>query len=1115
MYTHLQIQTAYSLLSSTLSISKLVAKGKELGYKALAIADRNVMYGVVPFYRACKEANIKPVIGMTADVQSERMEGRSFPLVLLARNNTGYQNLLKISSVIQTKAKDGIPVKWLRGYSAGLFAFTPGQDGEIEQLLQEDHAKAEEAAVFFQQLFEPGAFFLSLQRHGKEGEEAVNQGMKRLSGKLKIPLLVSHRVRYLTKDEAFAYQCLQAIRDGEKLSGSEPDGEPSHYLTSADEMAALFPDEAEALARTAHVAEACDVELPFGRRLLPKYPHTGEKSSSECLKALCIKGLEEAGVASNPEYQQRLHYELETIERMGFSDYFLIVWDFMSFARNEGILTGPGRGSAAGSLVAYALGITAVDPLRYGLLFERFLNPERVTMPDIDLDFPDHRRDEVIQYVARTYGELHAAQIVTFGTLSAKAVMRDVARVFGFSAKEMDRLSGLLPSRPGCTLEQAYTESAALREWAGQTDRNQKLFQTALILEGLPRHTSTHAAGMVITEQPLTELIAIQEGHEGVFLTQFPMDTLEELGLLKIDLLGLRNLTLLERILKSIAYSAGKKIDLKNIPLQDRETFRLLGEGKTAGIFQLESDGMRKVLMKLQPTHFEDIVAVNALYRPGPMENIPAYIDRKHGRKPVEFPHPDLKDILEPTYGVLIYQEQIMQIASRLAGFSLGEADLLRRAVSKKKREVLEKERKHFISGAKQNGYSEATAEQIYHLIVQFANYGFNRSHAVAYSYLAYQLAYLKAHYPADFMAALLSSAIGNEKKIAVYMAEARNMGLQVLPPSINKSHYPFKCDEKGIRYSLAAIKGIGASVLKAILSAREQGPFSDLFDFCLRVPLKVVNRKAMEALVFAGAFDEFGKDRATLLASLDVAMDHAELAQPKEGEPGLLWDEEFFPKPKYMEVEPIPVEEKLAFEKEVLGLYLSDHPVSLYKEVFNELGAAPIGSLSAGQRKTAIGALVNEVKAIRTKKGENMAFLRFSDASGEIEGVVFPEVYRKSSHWLTKGEILYVEGDTEERNGRRQFIVRAVCGLKEAKALSEERKRILFIKIPVSPDEHLVLEDVHRVLNRFRGSTPVIIHYERSRKTVKLREKSWVKPAGELIQELAQVLGEEYVVLK
>lgn len=1117
MFTHLQVQTGYSLLSSSIAIDKLTVKAKELGYDALAITDRNVMYGAVPFYKSCRRAGIKPIIGLIADVESSLEEGRSYPLVLLAKNNIGYHHLLKISSAIQTRAKEGIPLKWLKGYSAGLFAFTPGVEGEVEQWLLIDPAQAKKAAKLLEQQFDPGHFFLSVARHGRKNEETIIQEMRELSHSLSIPLLVSNRVTYLNEEEAFAVQCLEAIRDGVKLADKQIDDNNQAYLSSKEKMAQLFADLPDALAQTVKIANECKVDIPLGRRLLPKYPLPEGQSASQYLEQLCHKGLEEIGASGKPSYAERLSYELETIKKMGFCDYFLIVWDFMKFAKDNHILTGPGRGSAAGSLVAYVLGITTVDPLEHGLLFERFLNPERVTMPDIDLDFPDHRRDEVIRYVADKYGTLHAAQIITFGTLSAKAVIRDIARVFGLSSKELEQLSKIIPSRPGVTLKQQYADSDRFREWVHQTGEHEKIYQTALTLEGLPRHTSTHAAGMVITEEPLTELVAVQEGHDHVLLTQFPMDALEELGLLKIDLLGLRNLTILERMIDSIYYVEGKRLDLQNIPLQNKETFQLLGEGKTTGIFQLESAGMRNVLMKLQPNRFEDIVAVNALYRPGPMESIPRYIERKHGRQPVHYPHPDLKDILEPTYGVLIYQEQIMQIASKFAGFSLGEADLLRRAVSKKKKDVLDSESHHFIEGAVKRGYSKEAAEAIYHLIVQFANYGFNRSHAVAYSFISYGMAYIKAHYPTIFMAALLSSAVGNEEKVRQYVAEAKEMGISLLPPSINHSFYPFKAEGNSIRFSLAAIKGIGASVLKTIINAREKGPFTDLFDFCLRVPIHAVNRKALEALLFAGAFDEFNEDRAVLLATLDVAIEHAQLIQPMDSPSveDLFIGDDFFPKPKYAQAEPMSMEDKLQFEKEVIGFYLSAHPIEQYKQLFEQEGALPIVRLSAGSRSVSVGVFVNEVKVIRTKKGENMAFVHCSDNSGEIEGVLFPTSYRRYSTLLEKGAILYLSGNAEERNGRKQLIVNQVYSLEEVEEWQVEREKTLYIKIPEVPDEHLILEDIHRLISFSKGNVPVVLHYEKNRQTVKLHGRSAVKPAESLLEELRKLVGSENVVLK
>ncbi|MEK4885642.1 DNA polymerase III subunit alpha [Bacillus sp. FSL W8-0223] len=1121
LFAHLQIKTGYSLLSSTIMPDKLAEYGKKLGLKALALTDHNVMYAAVPFYKACKANGIKPIIGLTADIQSPIGQGRSFPLVLLAKHNTGYQNLLKISSLIQTKSPQGLPIKWLKAYSKGLFAFTPGMEGEIEQLiLNGEFEKAGQVAHVFKNIFEQESFYFSLQDHLLSQEEEIRAGLTALSKEMEISCIVTHDVQYLDKGDSFSHECLLAIRDGAKLADENRKtlATDEYDLKPPAEMYKRFSGYPDALENTLKIVEQCTVEIHFHQQLLPKYPLPDNENAKEVLYRLCMQGLEKKGKKEDPHYLERLSYELAVIDKMGFNDYFLIVWDFMKFARSQAILTGPGRGSAAGSLVAYLLEITDIDPLKYGLLFERFLNPERVTMPDIDLDFPDHRRDEVIRYVAKKYGNIHVAQIITFGTLSAKAVIRDIARVFGFQTKELDRISKMLPSRLGLTLLDAYKDSSMLRTWVESDPVHKQIFETALKLEGLPRHASTHAAGVVITEQPLVELIPIQQGHDEMYMTQFTMDILEELGLLKIDFLGLRNLTILERILESIQYSSGEKMELSEIPLNDRKTFELLGKGQTTGVFQLESEGMRKVLMRLKPSDFEDIVAVNALYRPGPMENIPLYIERKHGLKKIAYPHPDLEGILKQTYGVLIYQEQIMQIASKMAGFSLGEADLLRRAVGKKKKEVLAEERKHFIEGAVRNGYSKETADQIYDLIVRFANYGFNRSHAVAYSKIAYQLAYLKAHYPLYFMAALLTSVIGSEKKIAQYVREAKEMGIQILRPSIQSSQFFFKAEKEGIRFGLAAIKGVGAAAVKEILRARKEKMFEDLFDFCLRVSPQAVNRRTIESLILAGAFDDFGKDRATLLASVDAAIDHAEFMRPDPDENGhfeLFADESFFPKPKYTEVEPMPDDMRLKYEKEVLGLYLSSHPVSVHKSLFQKLGVVDIAYLKSQRKKMIIGVYIHEFRVIRTKKGEKMAFLSISDESGEMEAVLFPEIYRKFFGICEKGTVVLMEGTNEERNGNEQFIVSNVYGIEEAEELAARMNQRLYLKITKEKKEKETLQAVYRILKKYKGETAVWVHYEDEHRTIQLLKDRWVNPTEACIAELKTVLGSENVVLK
>ena len=1110
MFVHLHVQSSYSLLSSTVRIKELVEKAKREGYASLALTDRNVMYGSLYFYKECIKQGIRPIIGLLADILEE--EGTSHPLLLLAESNQGYHNLLKISSAIRTKSAEGLPVKWLKGYSAGLIAVSPGE-GKIQQLLAEgSEEEAVRAAAVLKEIFGPGTLYLGLERVSLPGEAERNEQMIRFAGNTGLPLAALNPVYYLDQDDALARDTLLAIRDGEKLS-DDSRGEPQtleYYLKDKQEMAERFADCPEALENTLAIAGRCRVEIQWNRSLLPKYPDGGEGAEA-MLERLCFEGLRQKKPDAPAEYEERLRYELGIIKDMNFSDYFLIVWDFMKFARNKGILTGPGRGSSAGSIVAYTLSITQVDPIEHGLLFERFLNPERVTMPDIDIDFPDNRRDEVIAYVAKKYGELHVAQIVTFGTLAAKAALRDTGRAFGLNPKEIDALSKLVRGRTGTTLDEALQASRGLREFIEESDLNRRLFETARKIEGLPRHTSTHAAGIIISDEPLTDLIAIQSGQEGIHLTQFPMDLLEEIGLLKMDFLGLRNLTLIQDIADSIKKRTGQRADLSSAPLHDPETFKLLAAGDTAGIFQFESEGITRVLKKLKPACFEDVVAVNALYRPGPMDNIPLFIDRKHGLVPIDYPHPDLEEILKDTYGVIVYQEQIMQIASAFAGFSLGEADLLRRAVSKKKKEVLDKERRHFTAGAVKKGYSETDADSIYDMIVRFANYGFPRGHAVAYSMIACQLAWLKAHYPLDFMAALMTASIGNDEKIAQYVLQSRKKGIGILPPSVNKSQYRFTADEGAVRFSLAAIKGVGGTVLKEVFGARRSGPFKDLFDFYIRVSPKIIGRKTMESFVHSGAFDDFGVDRATLLATLDIAESHAELVSPDEDGFGLFTEFEA----KYNEVEPIPAEEKLAYEKSVLGFYLSAHPASHRRKLFQHFGAVTVDEalMMAGQRVLA-GVHLAAVKTIRTKKGEQMAFLTVSDEGGDMEAVAFPDLYKTSSHLLKQGSLVLLQGHLEERQDRKQLVIEQVFPLDRLLELEGE-KSSLFIKIEAGRQDPGTLKKIKQLLQKNNGTTEVLLYYEGEHRYIRLPLWDWVKPSEALISGVEKIAGKGNVILK
>ncbi|WP_046174052.1 DNA polymerase III subunit alpha [Domibacillus indicus] len=1078
MVIHLETETAYSFRGATLTPEKIAEQAQRMGSTAVGLADWNNLHAAIPFYLACKKRAIKPLMGLKAEVEARQAEGQAFPLLLYAENNTGFSNLIKIASALQTKAKDGLPLRWLNGYAEGLIAVLPGAEGD----------PSEEAAAYFKKAFRH--FYIGIR--GSRKERFLIENAK----KLDIPLVAVSNVQYAEAAGAFASACLQAIRDNRLIELEEELPEAVHAFKSAEELRDIYREMPEAIENTKIIADLCQVDIEFGSRLIPSFPLPEGETADDRLKVLCMEGLAE----KSSIYTDRLSYELSVISKMKFSNYFLIVHDFMQFAKKEGILTGPGRGSAAGSLVAFALGITAVDPIKYNLLFERFLNPERITMPDIDIDFPDHRRDEVIRYIVKKYGAVHAAQIVTFGTLSAKAVMRDTARVFGFSTEALAHLSRLIPSVPGTKLS-----NVNLNSWRSESPVNERIYQTALHLEGLPRHTSTHAAGIVIAEKPLTDYVPVMEGHDGVYLTQYPMEPLEKLGLLKMDLLGLRNLTTIERILASIKRKTGRKIDLLDLKLDDPRVFQLLGRGKTSGIFQFESEGMRNVLIKLQPNRFEDMVAVNALYRPGPMEQIPLYIERRHGRKTAQYSHPILKDVLEPTYGIIVYQEQIIEIAVQLAGFSPGEADLLRRAVSKKNKELLEEKRQHFVKGAQKMKIDEKTAVSVYDLIVRFADYGFNRSHAVAYSMIAYWLAWLKVHYPAHFLAALLQSQTGNEEKLRQYAAEAAEYNLRFLAPSVNSSGYSFQAEADGIRFGLVPIKGAGQSAANAIIEERKKGPFRNLFDFCERVPAAIINRKVIEALVYAGAMDEFGQDRATLLASIDAALENAELAQLDEGSSY---------QPKYTQAPKLESDIKLEKERETLGIYISDHPVAAYRLMLNQAGAIPLLELKKSRSVTVAG-MIGNIREIRTKKGEKMAFATLIDETGEREAVFFPDTYRKYSSFIQKGKVVLAAGSAEERNNTLQIIIQALQPVKDGLHEVLEEKQTLYIRLEEGRKESRLAEWVADELQRYPGRAPVVLYYERTKETVRLGAKYRVSPTDKLVEALKKECGARNVVLR
>ncbi|ETP69356.1 DNA polymerase III subunit epsilon [Planococcus glaciei CHR43] len=1015
VYPH--ISTSADLLKSTVRLDELFPFLMEQGTASAAIVNTK-LYGILPFWEACHKAGIHGVVGLSTFIEFEEQE---YPVVLYAQTNQGYKNLLKISSALSTRDKTALPESWLKAYRGGLLCVVPNKTewtltdrGEVFKFIK---------AVFGEQCFG------GIERPG--GERMVEEdGFAAQCVQHNMRIMATQESRYMQEADAFAFEVASAIGQGLKMNDDQRK-RPEHtkaYVPSGEEFISWFSSNPEWLEETKKMLASCQVSIPMNQQLLPVYPLPENTDRKAHIWELCQKGLKERVPEVTEAYTERLQYELSVISNMGYIDYFLIVADFMKFARDNGILTGPGRGSSASSLVAYSLQITDVDPLEHGLLFERFLNPERVTLPDIDIDFADHRRHEVVEYVAGKYGDVRTAQIITFGTLSAKAVARDTARVFGFEAEELDAISKMIPSRIGTTLRSALKESPALNDWIVQKEERKSWFKTALKLEGLPRHASTHAAGVILSPTPLVEQVPIEKGSEGIFITQWPMGELEAVGLLKMDFLGLRNLTILEQIRKLVYLDTKKRIDYRSLPLDDDKTYALLAAMDTTGIFQLESDGMRRALQQIRPTAFGDIVAVNALFRPGPMEFIPLYARRKHKQERVDYVHPILEPILSETYGVIVYQEQIMQIAARMAGFSLGEADLLRRAVSKKKREILDEERLHFTSGAMAKGFTEEAATEVYNLIVRFADYGFPKSHAVAYSMISYQLAYMKTHYAVYFYAAILANSAGNAEKTQQLLQEIKDKNIGLLPPSVQRSFHSYSVEEGRIRVGLNSVKGVPGSAVKVLLEARKEGPFSSMFDIAERISAIHFTRKAFEPLIKAGALDDFGLDRAVLLASLDSAIKHAELVKPNE-EPGL-FDEmgSSFMKPKYAKASTIPENLKLDFEKEVLGFYLSTHPIAREKEQRGK-NYAEMRSLKNVQDRQPVAVLgmVEEVKRIRTKKGDAMAFVNLQDETGLASVTLFPKEYAKYNALLEPHAVLEVQGTVENRNHKISIICKSI----------------------------------------------------------------------------------------
>jgi DNA polymerase-3 subunit alpha len=1127
-FVHLHVHSEYSLLDSMCRVRELVSRAIELGMPAIALTDHGVLSGAVKFYQEARDAGIKPILGCELYVapgsRFERQPGKGekfYHLVVLAENFQGWKNLVKLVNRAHLEGfyyKPRVDYELLEHFSEGLIVLSACDSGEIQRkLLSGDEGGALEAAGRLAEIFRE-RFYIELQDHGLEKNRELIRKQLTLAERLSLPVVATADVHYIRADDRDAHRVLINIQGGKKLSGEDArsfDGEDFHFL-APEEAWRKLGEIPVALRNTLEIAERCSVELPLGGRLLPHFPvPEGFSSPQEYLEHLTWQGARERfGDPLPPEIEERLRYELSVIGRMDLASYFLIVQDFVRYARDQRIPVGPGRGSAAGSLVTYCLGITQVDPLRYGLLFERFLNPSRISLPDIDMDFCIRGRDRVIQYVADRYGRDHLAQIGTFDRMASRSVVRDVARVMGLPYEKADRIAKLIPF--GKPLAHALENVPQLETMIAEDAEVARLFEIALKLEGLLRNASTHAAGVVIAPEPLEEFVPLLHLSDGEFVTQFDMHDLETLGLLKMDFLGLRNLTILYDTRRMIAARTGEEIDLQKIPLDDEATYALIREGRTSGVFQLESAGMKALVRRLAPTEFRELIAILALYRPGPLESgiVDDYIERKHGRQPVTYPHPSLEGILAETYGLPIYQDQVMLMAQRLAGFSLAEADILRKAMGKKKPEVMAEMREKFVEGCIANGLSREEAERLFSDIEKFSSYAFAKAHAAAYAHITYWTAYFKAHYPTYFMAALLSSVQDNLDKVATYIRECREMGIEVLPPDVNESDVDFTpVGERTIRFGLGAIKHVGRAAVEAVLAARGDG-FRDFFDFFRRIDPERVSRDTVEALIKAGAMDRFGP-RKGLLALVDEGLQLAQRSKRERlsGQRSFFDGEDLLPKPKLPEDE-FPRKALLSFEKEYLGLFISGHPLDEYEGRLSRLGVVPLSQVNSRQGKFTVAGLVKDVSVRATRNGGKMAFVVLEDKSGEAELVVFPGIYGKAPGWFTDGNLLILKVRWGKRNGNggRSLVVEDVQLLGSGEyemAISE-----VVVEIPLSLLDEEFLKRFVKLLAEHPGEVPVVVYLVEDGRSVRVEagKRYWVSPSEELFAAL-QTLGPDIKV--
>ncbi len=1145
-FVHLHLHTQYSLLDGANQIDPLVQQVKTFGQPAVAITDHGNMFGAVEFYRKAKDAGIKPIIGCEAYMapgsrfakDSALAHNDYYHLILLATNLTGYQNLIKLVSKAYLEGfyyKPRMDKDLLQQHHDGLIALSGCLSGEVPYLIgQKDMEGATRVAGEYREIFGKDYYYLEVQANGLEHQRIANRGLVELHRKLGIPLAGTNDCHYLKKEDARPHDLMLCLQTGKTINDPHrlKFDTDQLYVKSTDEMVAEFAELPQAVLNTCRIAEQCELHLPLNKTHLPQYKVPDGYTRETYLEHLAAEGLaarlrERPSAISREAYELRLKEELTVICTMGFAGYFLIVWDIIKFARSRGIPVGPGRGSAAGSLVAYALRITDLDPLVYGLLFERFLNPERVSLPDIDMDFCMDRRNEVINYVVEKFGQDHVAQIITFGTMKAKAAIRDVGRVLEMPYADVDRIAKLVPDDLKITLDKALEQEPRLRDLVDKDPKVRELMSIAQSLEGLARHASTHAAGVVISDEPLTEHVPLYKGANDEIVTQYSMGDVEKIGLVKFDFLGLKTLTVIHHAVTLInaARLDGPPFVIDRIPFDDPQTFALLSSGKTTGLFQLESAGMRDLLIGLRPDRFEDIIAIIALYRPGPMDLIPDFIKRKQGKIPITYEIPELEPILKDTYGVIVYQEQVMAIANKVAGFSLGQADILRRAMGKKKPEEMEKLRAQFLEGAKKNKISEKKAEKLYELIQKFAGYGFNKSHAAAYAVVCYQTAYLKAHYPTEFMAALMTCDMGNADKIVSYFTECRDLGIKVLPPDVNQSQKTFAVVDGAIRFGLAAIKNVGEGAVESIITIRnETGPFRSFFDFCRRVDLHKVNKRMLEGLIKAGAFDSTGAKRSQLMAVLDRAVEEGATAQRERelGQTSIFGDHltggsaTELHDPELPDIPEWDQGERLKYERELTGFYISAHPLARYEAAVRTLATATTESLAdvADGKEVKLCGIITTVKTMLTKKGDRMAYLTLEDLHGTVEIIAFPDLYKAAVDLIVPEQIVRVTGSvdrgdkgTKLRGSKIESLVDLQC-----KAITKVN-----IRLDDAPDATKRLPDLRRVLLRHPGSTAVYFTFRMGPNleadTAPLPNVT-VLPSAHFVAEVEEVLGKGSVAL-